>query len=93
MVICREGWAPYHGALQNPQPGSGMQIPELTGTWVDHPDNEYRGMYDPPTRCPKFASDFNCMKPYAPVRKNDTLFSEEYRKVRTSPKPDKYLAV
>ena len=60
-----------------------MQIPELTGTWVDHPDDTYRGMYDPLTRCPRFAADFNCVKPYAPVRYNGTLYTEEFRKVRS----------
>ena len=58
-----------------------MQIPKVTGKWVDHPNANHLGYYDPRTDCPDFAEDFNCLRPYPPAQADEELAAKEYRKV------------
>lgn len=57
------------------------QIPSVTGSWVDHPNPEHLGLYDPRTDCPEWAEDFNCLRPYPPAQPNPELAAKEFRKV------------
>ena len=61
-----------------------LQIPAVTGRWVDHPSSNHLGYYDPRTDCPDYAQDFNCLRPYPPAEVNEELAAQEYRKVWTS---------
>ena len=58
-----------------------LQIPAVTGKWVDHPSSNHLGYYDPRTDCPDYAQDFNCLRPYPPAEVNEELAAREYRKV------------
>jgi len=57
------------------------QVPVLTGEWVDHPDANHTGLYDPAAQCPEFAKDFVCGQPYEPARPDPGLYAREFRKV------------
>lgn len=58
-----------------------LQIPTVTGKWVDHPSANHLGYYDPRTDCPEYAEDFNCLRPYPPAQVDEELAAKEYRKV------------
>lgn len=58
------------------------QVPQVTGSWVDHPNPEHIGLYDPRNGCPEYAEDFNCLRPYPPAQPNPDLAAREFRKVR-----------
>lgn len=58
-----------------------LQIPKVTGKWVDHPSSNHLGYYDPRNDCPSYAEDFNCLRPYPPAEINEELAAKEYRKV------------
>ena len=60
-------------------------MPELTGEWVEHPDANYSGLYDPLEHCPGFAMDFTCARPYEPAAPNPELHAREFRQVPASP--------
>lgn len=49
--------------------------------WVDHPDANHTGLYDPAAQCPEFAKDFVCGQPYEPARPDPGLYAREFRKV------------
>ncbi|CAL8469668.1 g9209 [Coccomyxa elongata] len=57
------------------------QVPQVTGSWVDHPNPEHIGLYDPRNGCPEYAEDFNCLRPYPPAQPNPDLAAREFRKV------------
>lgn len=59
-------------------------MPQVTGSWVDHPNEQHIGLYDPRSDCPEWAEDFNCLRPYPPAQPNPDLAAREFRKV-TSP--------
>ena len=61
-----------------------LQIPAVTGKWVDHPSSNHLGHYDPRTDCPDYAQDFNCLRPYPPAEVNEELAAREFRKLSTS---------
>ena len=57
------------------------QLPQFTGAWVDHPDPEYRGIYDQASECPGWGYDFNCMEATSEEERKPELLAREYRKV------------
>ena len=57
------------------------QLPQFTGMWVDHPDPEYRGIYDQASQCPGWGYDFNCLEATSPEEQKPDLIAREYRKV------------
>lgn len=61
------------------------QVPQVTGSWVDHPNPEHIGLYDPRGGCPEWAEDFNCLRPYPPAQPNPDLAAREFRKARITP--------
>ncbi len=60
----------------------------MTGSWVDHPNPEHIGLYDPRGGCPEWAEDFNCLRPYPPALPNPDLAAREFRKARASETPN-----
>ena len=58
------------------------QFAKLNGSWVDHPDPEYQGLYNQRADCPAFATQFDCKDPHvAEDLSSPELIELEYRKV------------
>ncbi|CAL8469667.1 g9208 [Coccomyxa elongata] len=57
------------------------QLPKFTGDWVDHPDADYRGIYNQASECPAWAYDFDCIAEDSPEDRKPALLAHEYRKV------------
>lgn len=79
--------APQSSIRQSP-PSDGLpscanlpRFQKLGGSWVDHPDANYRGEYDMTADCPSFVVDYDCRRPDPAGKVDPDFIMAEYRKV------------